>query len=393
MRVVICCDQEAPPELVRDALMVGRALVEKRHSVAYIAGDPVRLVEYAGSWTPSELVQSPVRRPAPDLVMKRPPVDGFADLMATVGFDDKQALITLAAIWDRQLRMLKPDAIIGFNTPVLWLVAPAHAPTFALGNGSALPPALGTSFPRLSVDSWPLADDELMLANANAVLARFGYPAIAALSDILDRCVQILYGVPAFDPYLPVRRALSSGLLGYQPTPTVLPPRQRLAALLDVYCPGIETIVLALAGFGPIPIDVCIAGATTGMRRYLEEQSHIQVWNHYAAVLDQLASASAIIHHGMQDVAQRAISLGRPQLLIPWTREQQFFSEMIGWMGFSWIMKANIPIHDMTGTLRAFLPDASLTIAAQHHARQLANSNLPDALPGIVEQIEKAKRS
>src|SRR5262245_57161479 len=198
-RVVICCDQGAPAELLRDALRVGSALTAEGHSVAYLVGDPVTFVEHAGSWTPRELYQAPVLRSAPQLLMKRPSVDSLADLMATVGFDDKKTLITLASLSNAELAALRPDAVIGFLTPVLWLVGPAHAPTFALGNGYALPPVLGTSFPRLSVDSTPLGDEELMLSNANAVLARLGKPSLAALSEVVSRCTCVLYGLPYFD--------------------------------------------------------------------------------------------------------------------------------------------------------------------------------------------------
>src|SRR5829696_8711414 len=195
MRIVICCDQEVPAELLRDALVIGRALGERGHAVSFVVGDPVTLVDYAGAWTPNELYQAPVRRAGPELVMKRPQPDGLADSMAISGFEDKQTLLTLGTMWEQQLRALssRPDVILGFYTPVLWLVAPAHAPTFALGNGSTLPPVLGTSFPRLSPDSTPLADERVMLANANAVLAKFGRPALSAISDVLVGCAPLLY--------------------------------------------------------------------------------------------------------------------------------------------------------------------------------------------------------
>ena len=388
MRVVIGCDQGVPSELMRDALTVGKALMQRGHTVAYVAGDPVALVDYAGSWTPNELYQAPVRRTAPDLVMKQPIIDGFADLMATVGFDDKPTLVVLASLWSRLLQMLKPDAIIGFYAPVLWLVGPMHAPTFALGSGIFMPPILGTSFPRLNADSSPLADEAMMLANANAALLRLGQPPLAALSEIFDRSKSILYGVPAFDPYLQVRRSISSGLLGEEPTPTVPSAEERLAALLDVYCPGIETIVLALAGFDSTPVDVCVSSASTGMRRFLEQQPHIRVWKDYATLLEQAASASALIHHGVYDVAQRCISLGRPQLLIPWTREQEVFAGTVQWMRMSWIKQPTAPLEEMAGTFRGLTRDASLTVAAQHHARQLASSMLPNALPAIIQRVE-----
>jgi hypothetical protein len=392
MRIVIGYDQGAPAELVRDSLIVGKALMERGHVVIFVVADPVAFVDQAAGWTPDELHQAPVLHAAPHLVMKRGPVDGFADQMAAAGYDDKQTLITLATIWNRQLELLKPDLIVGLSTPLLWLIGPTHAPTVALGNGMALPPILGSAFPRLSVESAPLADEDVMLANANAMLGRLGKPSLAMLSDVLAGCTAILYGLPAFDPYLQLRRAITSGLLGDQPNPAVPPTEPRLAAFLDVYCPGIEMMVLALAGFDQGQVDVHISGATTSMRRFLEQQPHIKVWNDHAALLHQAASASAFVHHGAQDVAQRCLTVGRPQLIIPWTREQDILNYMIGWMSFSWMKPPTIQIDEMASTLRDLLRDTSLMVAAQHHARQLANSNMPDALPSIIERIESLAR-
>jgi hypothetical protein len=367
--------------------------MERGHAVAYVVGDPAALIDYAGAWTPEDLYQGPVRRPVPNLVMKRPSMDGFADVMAATGFDDKETLITLSSLWNRQLHALKPDAIVGFYAPVLWLVGPAHAPTFALGSGLTLPPMLGTSFPRLTVDSTPLAEEGVMLANANAALMRKGQPALASLSDVLGRCASILYGVPAFDPYLQVRRTHSSGLLGERPNPAVPPAKQRVAALLDIYCPGIETIILALAGLDQTPVDVCVGGATSSMRRFLEQQPNVKVWKDYAALLDHSAAVSVLIHHGVQDVGQRCISLGRPQLIIPWTHEQQIFNAMVQWMAYTWNKDTTVTIGELAETIRAMMRDASLIVAAQHHARQLEQTGLPDALPGIIERIESAGRA
>jgi hypothetical protein len=392
LRIAICCDHGAPGEILRDALTVGRALMEWGHSVTYIVGDPTTLAESTASWTPNDVFQAPVRRPVPNLVMKPHAIDGFSDLMAAAGFDDKAALVTLASLWNRQLLALKPDVIIGFYTPLLWLVGPAHAPTFALGSGFMLPPITGTSFPRLSADSAPLADEALMLDNANVALQRNGQLALTALSGILERCVSILYGVPLFDPYLHIRRSLSIGLLGEEPKPAVPPAKERLAALLDVYCPNIEQIVLAVASLDDLPIDICISGATTSMRRFLEQQPHIKVWRDYASLLDQAAIASVLAHHGVQDVAQRAISLGRPQIVIPWTHEQEKFDAVVHGMGFSWTKDPTASIEDMANALRYATRAPDLIITAQHHARQLASARLPDALPKIIELVENSAR-
>src|SRR6185436_1450102 len=229
----------------------------------------------------------------------------------------------------------------GLLSPILWLVGPAHCRTIALGSGYSLPPALGSSFPRFSMDSTPISDEQLMLANANAVLARYGQPEIAMLSEVLTRCEPMLYGLSYFDPYIQLRNQLSAGVIGPLPAPELPPVERRVAAFLDVNCPGIETLVLALAGFGSegspgaaasgpakgpsprsasIAVDVCITGATVAMRRHLEEQHNVTVWHDYFSMAEKIARASIVVHHGVQDIAQHSMAVGRPQIMVPWTR-------------------------------------------------------------------------
>lgn len=387
MKIAICCDFGVPAELMRDALTVGKALTERGHTVSYVVGDPVSFVEYAGSWMPSALHQAPVLRAAPHLVMNRPPVDGFADVMSLAGFGDKSTLLCLSSMWKQLLETINPDAIVALYSPIVWLVGPGHAPTFAMGNGFVVPPALGTSFPRLSVDSSPLTGEDVLLDNANAVLARLHRPALASISELLTNCSCLLYGLPVFDPYLQLRRSMTMGLLGDTLQPTVPPAEPRLAVFLDVQCPGVEMIMLAV-GSNEIPADVYIRGATVGMRRFLEQQPNVTLWTDHQALLQACANASVLVHHGEQDIAQRCITLGRPQLLIPWTREQEIFNYVLGWMGFTWSKKADISIGEMAGTLRDIARNPALTVAAQHHARQFANAHLGDALPAILNQIE-----
>lgn len=286
-RVLICCDYGAPPELMRDAMIVGRALVDRGDcQVSYAVGDPVTFAEFAGASVPGDLHQAPTMRNAPQLVMKRPPIDGFADVIASAGFDDRAALMTLVAVWMRLLTSIRPDVIYAFRAPIVWMIGPSVAHTIALGNGASLPPVLGDSFPRLTAESAPLASNAVLLANANAALLRQGLPEIAVLSEVLGRCTPILYGLPAFDPYLQLRRTVTVGLLGGRPTPSVVGASPRLAAFLDVGCPGVESLVLALAGAEAGPADVFVGGSTTGMRRFLEQQPQIKVWNEHAALME-----------------------------------------------------------------------------------------------------------
>ncbi|MBX3501461.1 MAG: hypothetical protein KF889_18630 [Alphaproteobacteria bacterium] len=371
---------------MRDALSIGRALADRDCDVSYAIGDPVSLVDFAGAWVPGDLLQAPLPRDALQRAAKRPPVDGFADAMATNGFDDSKGLMTLVDVWMRLIDSVKPDVIYAFGAPIVWMLGPSVARTVALGHGCCLPPILGDSFPRLSADSTPIASDETLLANANAALVRAGRAELGALSDVLGRCHQVLYGVPAFDPYLKLRRTGSAGLLGGAVAPSPVEGAPALAAFLDVACPGVETMVLALAGGVPgAAVDVFVHGGTTGMRRFLEQHPKATVWDEHAALLEHARHASAIIHHGEHDVAQRALLLGRPQLHVPWTREQKALNASTSRMGFQWTRTPNVSVDEFASTFRAIVKDGAPLAAAQRQARQLAKDALPDALPAILE--------
>ena len=151
-------------------------------------------------------------------------------------------------------------------------------------------------------------------------------------------------------------------------------------------------LILALAGFGrDIPLDICITGATAGMRRFLQQQPHVTLWPNYASLMDQADRASVLLHHGVQDVTQQCLVLGRPQLIMPWTAEQEMLNYMVGWMGITWSKPSTISIEEMATTLRDLLQDTSLLVSAQHHARQLASTDIGDALPEMIEKIENMR--
>lgn len=387
-KIVVCCPSDEGADGLDDALLLGRSLLSKGYEVAFIAGDPARLTGHSGGWMPSELHQAPMRRPGPQLVMKAPSPDGLADAMALQGFDDKRTLLTLAHMWSRLFTLLRPDAILAFDAPLAWLVGPGHAPTFACGNGAALPPIADTSFPRLRPQSTPLADEELMLANANAALSMLGHSSLAALSDVLGQCTEMLYGVPALDPYLPLRRSITTGLLGEEMVATNTPVEPRLTVMIDAYCPGIETVILALTGFGQTPVNAWLFGGSATMRRFLAHQPHIQLWDDKAALLSEVSGSSVLVHHGEQTAAEFALALGRPQFVIPWTAKQNLLLQQLRPMGQTWEKLPSVPVEEMAGAFRAVLKDHSLVTSAQHHARQLLAMNLPDALPNFMERIE-----
>lgn len=393
MQITITCEEGAPVELLRDALLVGDALASRDHAVSYVVADVLALVDYAGGREPGPMYQAPMLRQQLRLSHKPPPVDGFEDLMAIMGYADRRHLQTLASLWSRQLSQLKPDVILGFCSPVVWLVGPNHAPTFAAGNSFAIPPTLGRSFPRFSARSAPIAAEQTMVANANAVQAKHGGASLIGLSDVIEQCNVVHYGLPYLDPYLPLRKSPSLGFLGDAPEGPLLPPTQpRIVALLDAQCPNIEVLILALPALHDVQVEVYLQGGTAGMHNFLRQQSNIKVWESYDRLLEKIKEASLVVHHGLHEIVQHCLSVGRPHLMVPWKLEQNMVDGSIKWMGTHWSKSADASLAEIVSALEQILKDKSPIIQAQHHARQLANNGHVQALPTIIDRIEGAKR-
>jgi len=329
----------------------------------------------------------PLLREPPALIMKRRGPSGLDDAMAIAGFANSSHLAMLCGIWSRQLELLRPDVIVGFNSPLIWLIGAAFAPTFAAGSGNFLPPVLGSGFPRISATAPPLAADHVMIRNASAILENLKLPALEGLSDVISRCRQLLYGLPQLDPYLQLRKRPSLGVLG---PPAVMAPtatKKRVAAFLDVFCPNIEALLLGLAGTDRIECDLHVSGATAGMLRFLQQQPNLKVWADCEQLIAQTGTMAGLIHHGEPDLVELALMSGLPQLALPFADHQGLVVGNFVWMGCVSKAAASESIADNSGLFRSFVKNASLTVHARHHAAQLQASGVQNALPLFVEEI------
>src|SRR5205814_8153427 len=111
----------------------------------------------------------------------------------------------------------------------------------------------------------------------------------------------------------------------------------------------------------------------------------------YMSRMDRVERAHVLLQHGVQDVAAQWLALERPAVFIPWTAEQEMLNYRVGWMGITWSKPPTISIDEMVATLQDLSKDTSLSISAQHHSSQLAKTDIGDALPAMIEQIEKVR--
>jgi hypothetical protein len=390
MHILIACETASIAAAMRDALRLGRELTGRGHRISYVMGDPFAFAEYGSPVHPDTALPAPLLREPPELILKRRPPSGFDDIMAISGFANSAQLQALAKSWATQLELLRPDAIVGFSSPLLWLVGPCFASTFAAGSGDLLPPAIGSGFPRLSASAPPLAADHAMIANANLVLQHLGAKPIDSLADLLERCQPLLYGLPWLDPHLQLRRQPSLGMLTEPPTVAPVAAKKRIAAVLDVFSPNIEALLLGLAGVDDIELEIFLAGATAGMTRFLGQHKHVSVARDFSDLASRLGQMSGLIHHGDSDLAEIAMALGVAQLTLPFLPHQQNAVGNFEWMGSMAKASPSDAIAANADMLKWFAGNMSLVVHAQHHARQMKATGLAWALPAIVDRIERA---
>lgn len=390
MHIVIACEAASITASMRDALRLGRELAGRGHRISYVMGDSVAFAEYGSAIRSDTALAAPLLREPPELILKRRPPSGFDDTMAIAGFANSLQLQALAKSWTVQLELLRPDAIVGFSSPLLWLVGPCFAPTFAAGSGDLLPPAIGAGFPRLSASAPPLAADHAMIANANLVLHTLGAQPIETLAGVLERCQMLLYGLPWLDPHLQLRRQPSLGMLSEPPVLAPVAAKKRLAAVLDVFCPNIEALLLGLAGVDEIELEIFVAGATAGMTRFLRQHSHVRVTSDFFDLASRLGEMAGLVHHGDPDLAEIAMALGLAQLALPFLPHQQNATANFEWMGSMAKVSPSDEIAKNADMLKWFAGNMSLVVHAQHHARQMKATGLTCALPDMVERIERA---
>ena len=386
-RILIGWESGTSSTLLWDAATIGRTLSEAGHEIHYALGDPIAFLEFGEPGPYRHLWQAPTVPGAPQLLMRPPKVASLSDLMALAGFNRAARLTTLAQIWAGLIETLAPAAIIAIGAPVLTMVGPTRAPTLLSGDNQALPPILHGAFPRQAADIAPVTALADMVDNANAALSAIGGRPIDVLADLHSRCREIRYGLSLLDPYLPLRRGPSLGLLGGAAPFTLPPIEPRLAVYLDVNCPNIEAFAVALAGLEGMSADVCIKGAPEGMSRYLAGQAQLRYFDSYTALAAQTDAATCIIHHGVPRLAELALTAGRQQLIVPWTGEHSWLLGALKTLGVAWEKAPTASLAEIATTMIGLPNDASAAANARHVGQQLADLQMEDATRKIAAAV------
>jgi hypothetical protein len=388
-RVVLAHETIFGSDQIYDAYIIGQFLVARGHDVIHIV-DAAPSIYYAlgARFACAEIRE--VQLPPKLSIRPKASMAALSGSNEKLGeyFSDAFQLNILANAWSRELRRAAPDVIVAISAPATWLVGPDIAPTLATGSGAAIPVWGDDVFVKTAAERGSGITSNLLLRNANSVLAELGSPQVKSLAGILRCCEPWHYGFDALDPYLPYRQSPSLGMLGSMPKNDPV-NGSSLSVFLDINYPNLENVLLAIAGLGGIKIDLFVNRATTAMRNFLSRLPGITLWDQFDSTAAEVPKAGAIIHHGASMLATLGIAAGRPHLVLPWTGEQWAVLEMLKQLGVAWWKNSDSSIEELSGTLRAFLNDVNIRVQAEQQRTKVVEDDLDNALL-IIDSAVKA---
>lgn len=239
----------------------------------------------------------------------------YTDLLIVHGFGKRDELTLALAAWDDLFSLVKPDLIVADHSPTAILAAKGSIPTIVTGNGFTVPPADLKQFPALRRNLPPPASQAVILDVINKVQADRGRLQLAQLPQLLQGEGRIIFTLPHLDPYEGIR---SEPLLGPYQTglePAPLPENPAMFYYGQSGHKDVDDITWALIETA-YP-KICVFSGPVSVSGKVLQDSGAEVHFTPPLLADVLNRSSLVISHGGSGVAQAALKIGRPQVVLP----------------------------------------------------------------------------
>lgn len=362
---------------------VARALQDRGHTPVIAVHD---VVAAAPALTDPSIpvLQTPQWR---GRVHPKTPTRTFACLLADRGFARPDVIGPLLTSWLSLLDTVKPDLIVADHSPTLYVAAHGGTPIVMIGDGFTLPPCDGNVFPPLRTDVPPVQPEEEVLAVVQAAQRDHGIRPFDTLPEIFAQGRRFLVNLPQIDPYRDHRHEPVDGPL--QPPP----PRRPLPAMGaeggDFYAylyaghPLVGELLGRLAAAG-IRGGMFVHEATAEQRDRVRA-SGFTVYDEPQPLERVLGEARAVIHHGGAGVTAAALSVGRPQVLLPRYLEQRLTGAALHHLGVGVAFDRHSKLDPVIEAIAVALTRPSIAERAQEVAKEVEAGGPYDTLSKIVE--------
>ena len=373
---------------------LGRELVRRDIAPVFALRDLTHVQTLLGD-LPCTVLQSPTWQ---GVVSGLPPPLGPAETLLRLGFLHPQALAGMVRAWRALIELVQPDLLVlDFAPTALLATRGLQLPRVLLGDTFALPPRR-TPLPPYR---WWRPESALRMAEserhalegANTVLAQWGQPAMARLSDLYEADETLVTAYEEFDQF-PGRDAAGERLhywgalpgleAGDAPDwPKVDGPR--VFAYLKPRARDFDAVLAALKAL-PVAVALHAPGMSVAARRQ-HLAANLRFHARPLRMADVLSQAALGICHAGAGTTQALITAGIPALLLPEHVEQMMTARRAAELGAALVVDHEKPPPNLKRLLQRLLDEAAFTDAARAVQARHAGDDPVQRLQRVVDRL------
>ena len=341
--------------------------------------------------TKATLMQAPVW--LPKVTMQRP-IACLADTLLCLGYLEADPLDCLVQAWESIINSVKPDLVIFDYAPTA-MIALRHTriPKILIGTGFA-DPVPGRSIvdwrPYPQDDGLVTRQEERVLQQVNAVLARRAQPTLAQLTDLFAVDRVVISTFPELDLYSQRDNADyctgPTAKLVDTPVKFASDARPRILAYLKPAHPNIELLVTALARCKANVFIACPKGPANLFTPHVSER--FQFSNELVDLQGAMGDVDVFVGHGNASSVKESLVAGNPTVVLPIQLEQLLTGRKVQQAGFGVLVEKIPGLDEMVKLLDDLLMNGDSyraniqTLLERHPAPRLC----------VAEAVDKAVR-
>lgn len=363
----ILCTWELGGELghISNLSAVAKALEADGYRVVVALRDLSRAYPFFCD-TKITVLQAPVWLPV--MKMQRP-IACLADTLLLSGYLETDPLNGLVNAWQALVDQVQPDLVIFDYSPTAML-ALLHKPVpkILVGSGFADP------VPGYSIADWRPYDtrdklierqEQLVLKQINAVLARQQQPALQCMADLFRASKMIVRTFPELDLYNHIRQNANYAV--GQTTTRVDNPvsfsntaRRKILAYIKPGYPQIERLIGALARVDAEVFIACPGGQTSLFAAHASDLVKFSV--ELVDLRGAMAEADLFLGHGNASSVKESLLARTPVVVLPIQLEQLLTGKKLQALGFGALIEEIRSEEELANTL-----DKVLNSCADYH--------------------------
>ncbi len=360
-------------------LPIARALKAHGHD-SVIAVHDVAAVAPALSDDDFPVIQAPFWR---GRCFPKNPTRTFACLLADRGFARRDVLEPHMAAWLALIDLIKPDLIVADHSPTVCAAINGTIPIVVVGDGFTLPPSDGDVFPPLRADVPPVLPEPEVLHVVRDTQKALGIEPFEKLTRMYGQAHRFLVNLPHIDPYRPHRTETVHGPLQPPPGLQPIPEDGGFYAYLFAGHPLVGKLLQALAQ-ARVPGQMFVHEATAEQREQVRGLGYT-VYDEPQPLEQVLGRSKLVIHHGGAGVTTAALSVGRPQVLLPRYLEQRLTGAVLFKAGIAASFHKDADPGLVVESVQRGLADPLVGERAQAIAQQIADAGPYDTLSKVVD--------